>query len=75
MPPPTPQYDSVLLIDSDTAVAGDLAPLFSLPAEFAASWDQPKLFGRWGGTVWHDGNVEARVRPWAARYVASGSGG
>ena len=44
------QYDAVVLVDSDTAVVGDLSPLFSLPIEFAASWDQPKLFGRWGCT-------------------------
>ncbi|PSC67076.1 glycosyltransferase family 8 [Micractinium conductrix] len=42
------QYDAVVLVDSDTAVVGDLSPLFSLPIEFAASWDQPKLFGKWG---------------------------
>lgn len=42
------QYDAVLLVDSDLVVVGDLAPLFSLPTEFAAVWDQPKFMGRWG---------------------------
>ena len=40
------QYDAIILLDSDVAVAGDLSPLFSLPTEFAAVWDQPKVLGR-----------------------------
>lgn len=40
------QYHSVLLVDSDVAVAGDLAPLFALPAEFAAVWDQSRWLNR-----------------------------
>jgi alpha-N-acetylglucosamine transferase len=43
------QYDAILLLDSDVAVVGDLSPLFALPTEFAAVWDQPKLLGRQGG--------------------------
>lgn len=46
------QYDAILLLDSDVAVVGDLSPLFSLPTEFAAVWDQPKLLGRWAGAGW-----------------------
>ncbi|KAI7846182.1 hypothetical protein COHA_000252 [Chlorella ohadii] len=42
------QYDAIILLDSDVAVAGDLSPLFSLPTEFAAVWDQPKVLGRFG---------------------------
>jgi lipopolysaccharide biosynthesis glycosyltransferase len=40
------QYDSILLIDSDVAVVGDVTPLFSLPVEFAASWDQSRWLGK-----------------------------
>ena len=40
------QYDSVLLIDSDVVVLGDVTPLFSLPVEFAASWDQSRWLGK-----------------------------
>lgn len=40
------QYDAVVLVDTDVAVAGDLSPLFSLPVEFAASWDQTTVLGR-----------------------------
>ena len=50
------QYRAVLLLDSDVAVTGSLAPLFALPAEFAAVWDQSKWLGRWaasaGGRGW-----------------------
>ncbi len=41
------QYHSVLLVDSDVAVAGDLSPLFGLPTEFAAVWDQSRWLNRW----------------------------
>ncbi|GAB4814352.1 hypothetical protein N2152v2_001398 [Parachlorella kessleri] len=41
------QYDAVLLIDSDTVVLGDVRPVFSLPVEFAAVWDQNKWLGRY----------------------------
>lgn len=41
-------YDAVIFVDSDVAVVGDLSPLLSLPVEFAAVWDQPKILGRWG---------------------------
>lgn len=41
------QYHSVLLVDSDVAVTGSVAPLFGLPAEFAAVWDQYKWLNRW----------------------------
>ena len=41
------QYDAVLLIDSDTVVLGDVRPVFTLPVEFAAVWDQNKWLGRW----------------------------
>ncbi|PSC73361.1 glycosyltransferase family 8 [Micractinium conductrix] len=40
------QYDAVVFVDSGAVVAGDLSPLFSLPTEFAASWDQSTMFGR-----------------------------
>ena len=40
------QYDSVLLIDSDVAVVGNVTPLLSLPVEFAASWDQSRWLGK-----------------------------
>ncbi|PRW57725.1 glycosyltransferase family 8 [Chlorella sorokiniana] len=40
------QYHSVLLMDSDVAVVGDLAPLFALPTDFAAVWDQSKWLNR-----------------------------
>lgn len=39
-------YDAVIFVDSDVAVVGDLSPLLSLPVEFAAVWDQPKILGR-----------------------------
>lgn len=41
------QYHSVLLVDSDVAVTGSVAPLFGLPAEFAAVWDQYKWLNRY----------------------------
>jgi hypothetical protein len=34
-------YDSVLLVDSDIAFAGDVGGLFPAPAPFAAAYDQP----------------------------------
>lgn len=34
------QYDAVLLVDPWQPVVGDLAPLFALPTDFAAGWDQ-----------------------------------
>ena len=40
------QYHSVLLVDADVAVVGPLAPLWSLPAEFAAVWDQSRWLSR-----------------------------
>lgn len=39
------QYDAVLILDTDVAVVGDLSPLFSLPTDFAASWDQTRQLG------------------------------
>ena len=36
------QYDAFVLLDSDAAVVGDLRPLFDLPTDFAASWNQAK---------------------------------
>ena len=33
-------YDAIVLLDSDTVVIGDIQPLFSLPTDFAASWNQ-----------------------------------
>ncbi|GAB4814824.1 hypothetical protein N2152v2_001870 [Parachlorella kessleri] len=35
-------YDAFVLLDSDAAVVGDLRPLFDLPTDFAASWNQAK---------------------------------
>lgn len=49
------QYHSVLLVDADVAFAGPLAPLFALPTEFAAVWDQSKWLNRWvrlAGPYW-----------------------
>jgi hypothetical protein len=40
------QYDRVLLVDADVAVAGSLAPLLAMPVEFAAVWDQSKWLNR-----------------------------
>ena len=40
------QYHSILLVDSDVAVAGPLASVFGLPVEFAAVWDQSKWLNR-----------------------------
>lgn len=45
------QYDALLLVDADEAVVGDLSPLFALPAEFAAVWDQSRWLGRWKTAV------------------------
>lgn len=42
------QYHSVLLVDADVAVLGSLAPLFAMPAEFAAVWDQSRWLNRCG---------------------------
>jgi hypothetical protein len=47
------QYDAVLLVDSNAFVAGDVAPLFALPTDFAAGWDQAR---------WLRGNDTAAVR-------------
>lgn len=46
------QYDAVLLVDSNAYVAGDVAPLFALPTDFAAGWDQAR---------WLRGNDTAAV--------------
>jgi hypothetical protein len=40
------QYDGVLLVDSDLVVLGDVAPLFRLPTQFAAVWDQSRWLNR-----------------------------
>lgn len=42
------RYSALLLVDADVAVTGPLSPLFSLPVEFAGSWDQTRPFGRCG---------------------------
>ncbi|EFN55609.1 hypothetical protein CHLNCDRAFT_133736 [Chlorella variabilis] len=39
------QYDAVLLVDSNAYITGDIAPLFSLPTDFAAGWDQARWLG------------------------------
>lgn len=43
------QYDAVLLVDSSAYMSGDISPLFNLPTDFAASWDQVRGtgLGRW----------------------------
>lgn len=50
------QYDALLMLDADTAVVGDLSPLWGLPTEFAAVPDQSKWLNRWallqGGPVY-----------------------
>lgn len=40
------QYDAVLMVDADTVIVGDVAPLWSLPTPFAAVWDQYRWLGR-----------------------------
>lgn len=45
------QYDAVLLVDSNAYVSGDLAPLFALPTDFAAGWDQARWLGLAGSTA------------------------
>lgn len=40
------QYDAVLLVDSNAYIGGDISPLFNLPTDFAAGWDQVR-YG-WG---------------------------
>ena len=45
------QYDAVLLVDSSAYIAADISPLFDLPTDFAAGWDQVRgwaLVGRRG---------------------------
>lgn len=42
------QYDAVLLVDSNAYIGGDISPLFNLPTDFAAGWDQVRGWGwRW----------------------------
>lgn len=41
------QYDAVLLVDSNAYIGGDISPLFNLPTDFAAGWDQVRC-GGWG---------------------------
>lgn len=36
----------MLLVDADTAVVGDLSPLWTLPAAFAGVWDQSRWLNR-----------------------------
>ena len=38
------QYDAVVLVDSNAYISGDISPLFNLPTDFAASWDQVGIF-------------------------------
>jgi hypothetical protein len=40
------EYDSILMVDADTAVVGDVSHIFSLPAHFAAANDQDKSLPR-----------------------------
>lgn len=40
------QYDAILLVDSDAIVVGSLRPLFGLPTDFAAVWDQARWMNR-----------------------------
>lgn len=39
------QYDAVLLVDSNVYITGDITPLFGLPTDFAAGWDQARWLG------------------------------
>ncbi|PRW57962.1 glycosyl transferase [Chlorella sorokiniana] len=39
------QYDAVLLVDSNAYIGGDISPLFNLPTDFAAGWDQARWLG------------------------------
>lgn len=44
------QYDAVLLVEPGQPLVGDLSPLFALPTDFAAAWDQVRGgCARWAG--------------------------
>ncbi|KAL4457270.1 hypothetical protein ABPG75_012135 [Micractinium tetrahymenae] len=47
------QYDAVLLVEPGALLTGDIAPLFALPTDFAAGWDQAR---------WLGGNASAVLR-------------
>lgn len=40
------QYDAILLMDSDAILVGSVRPLFSLPTDFAAVWDQSRWMNK-----------------------------
>ncbi len=46
------QYDAVLLVDSNAYITGDISPLFNLPTDFAAGWDQVRLATRAPQNLW-----------------------
>ena len=41
-----PGWDALLWLDSDTAVAGDVAPVFALPTHFAGTLDVARMHRR-----------------------------
>lgn len=51
------QYDAVLLVDSNAYISGDIAPLFNLPTDFAASWDQVGIVRKHLQTGWPSAGV------------------
>lgn len=59
------QYDAVLLVDPSQRVAGDLAPLFALPTDFAAGWDQARWLGSNSSAVDAVGGGGLFLRPCA----------
>ena len=67
------QYDAVLLVDADVAVTGALHPLFSMPVEFAAAWDQSKWLNRCAGKGARRSAVAAACRS-CCRFGRAGSG-
>lgn len=46
------QYDAVLLVEPGAMLTGDIAPLFALPTDFAAGWDQVRPLARLDKTAW-----------------------
>lgn len=46
------EFDALVLLDTDMAVVGDLSPLFALPVDFAAVWDQNQWLNRWVAGGW-----------------------
>ena len=68
------QYDAILLLDSDTAVVGDLSPLWRLPAPFAAVWDQSKWLNRYKTALQASGGAAASQARWVGRVQCARGG-